>query len=119
MEHRWHVRKNISLDVQLNHRNLPDIHGKTINISMGGMFVEANLTGISKCMSLDVMLSRHEDEKTRHCHIKAYVIHKNKNGVGLMFYAHDSETFKMLNEVIHGHQNATSIYGISAPVSSH
>ena len=82
MEHRWHARKEITLDIQLIQRDFSIFNAKTINISMGGMFVQTDSTGIKEKVSLEVALSPSSNGEIKRYRIKAYVIYKNNEGVG-------------------------------------
>jgi hypothetical protein len=122
MEHRWHTRKKITLDVQLIQRDLLKFNAKTINISLGGMFVETDSTGIEEKASLEVMLSQRSNTKINRYCIKAYVIYKNEKGVGLMFYSQEPAVSNMLYQILDGNCNteykATTIYDNAGPLHS-
>jgi len=115
MENRWHTRKKITLDVQLIQRDHLIFNAKTINISMGGMYVQTDTTGLDEKTSLGILLYQRSKNKIKHYRINAYVIYKNEIGVGLMFYSHDSAVTKMLyhllNENYSNEYKNDTIYG--------
>jgi len=122
IEHRWHTRKKITLDVQLVQRDLLILNAKTINISMGGMFVQTESAFIDEKTSIDVLLSQRSNNKMKSYRFKAYVVYKNDNGVGLMFYSHEPVVSIMLSDLLFGIRNskskATAIYRDTGAVQS-
>ncbi len=99
MEHRWYVRKEISLDVQMIQRDMPKLNAKVKNISMGGMFIQTDPVTINEKTLVDVLIYPDSIGENSGIHIKAYVIYKNKKGVGLMFHSYDHVTFEMLSRL--------------------
>lgn len=84
VEHRWSPRKPIAMEVSLFYPPLGSIKAKTCNISLEGMYVEAEGLEIPQQARLEVaFITRHGDREKMH-RLPAYVVHSHERGIGLM-----------------------------------
>ena len=106
MEHRWHHRKQIMMEAQVNSGDLPMLNGKTKNMSMGGMFIQVETSDLRKGEILDVVLTLNEDGNDKRYDFRTCIVFKNEEGVGLMFRFVDSETLDMLEKLLSNNYNS-------------
>ena len=85
MEKRWSLRKPIRLDVVLHHDGAGMLRCKTRDISLEGMFIEAEnpVLPVDDPVYLDFILQNDSDNKLHH--IRAKVVRVTDKGMGVMF----------------------------------
>lgn len=85
MEHRLSERRPINLDVLIFHQGLPVGRGRTRNIGLEGMFIETEIRDFSEGTTLDIELNVDGDEGEQRVRLPGLVVHRNREGMGLMF----------------------------------
>lgn len=85
MEHRLSERRPITLDVLIFHQGLPIGRGRTRNIGREGMFIETKKKDFPEGTVLDMELDIDTDKGEQRIRLPALVIHRNREGMGLMF----------------------------------
>lgn len=85
MEHRLSERRPMTLDVLIFHQGLPMGRGRTRNIGREGMFIETEITDFPEGTTLDVEVDVDTGQGEQRVRLPALVIHRNDEGIGLMF----------------------------------
>jgi len=90
IEHRLHWRKAIRLPARLHFRDGGYIDGLAVNISEGGMFVRTAITAWREgCAEVRMRVRVGGCDKT--VRLRAFIVHRNNGGLGLMFRDLDAE----------------------------
>ncbi|MEE9422788.1 MAG: PilZ domain-containing protein [Gammaproteobacteria bacterium] len=84
VEHRWSNRKDLTLDVDLYYPPLGTLNGKTRNISLEGMYIELEGVHIPAQSRLEIAFTSKARGTTTEHRLPAYVVHEDKDGIGLM-----------------------------------
>jgi hypothetical protein len=84
MESRHYPREHIDLDVSLMRQGSIMASAKVIDLSKGGVAIENPEVALNKGQILDLRLSK-AGVRDRGTRVRAMVIHKNGERVGLMF----------------------------------
>lgn len=87
MEHRWSRREKILFNVILKCKGKDNFSGQTRDICQDGMFVRVERDLYRKGDIFDVEFFRNEKAESNHYFKKAWVVHCNNEGIGLMFIA--------------------------------
>lgn len=85
MEHRLSERRPINLDVLIFYQGLPVGSGRTRNIGHEGMFIETEIRDFPEGTTLDIELDMDSGEGEQRVRLLALIIHRNGEGMGLMF----------------------------------
>jgi hypothetical protein len=102
MEHRFNQRKAVSLDVMINHQGLGLVSAQTINVSMGGMFIDTGRIRLSSNSCLKVLFTLDMECNNRTHDITAIVVRSTDFGVGIMFDGMDDDCNAALYSMLHG-----------------
>ena len=94
MERRWNDRQDKELDISFNY-NDTEINGKTINISLGGMFIHIT-PGISAIPHKPFTASILDNGKLIRCMLE--LVRNDKTGIGVQFQDYSHELLRLLNQ---------------------
>jgi c-di-GMP-binding flagellar brake protein YcgR len=103
MEHRRDHRKLLSLDININDRNLGRINGKIRNISLSGMLVDIGDSTQQLNAIVEVTFAVEASSDASQCKAKAYVVHQQSGFLGLMFSELDAGVRQMLRKMLYGY----------------
>jgi len=67
---------------------------------MGGMFLEASLSDLSKGEEINVVFSLPSEKGDRKYSLTARVVRVEEDGFGLIFFNTDTATFRTLQELL-------------------
>jgi len=105
MEHRYNKRLPATIEVMIcDEHKLPAIHFKTDNVGVGGLFIKTASKPFSIGTLLDVLFElewSRRYKKPRRYHFPARVVHRSKEGVGLMFFETTTETTLAWQQIIY------------------
>ena len=118
MEHRLHPRVEVAIPVELHCCDGPLLSGMASNLSRGGIFVELpDWAWCRGCVEVCLRLSRAHGE--RELSVPAFAVHRNDEGVGLMFRQFEAEADDLLRRLMHGevdlHDHVQPIPGYRTP----
>lgn len=101
MEHRWSERKPIEIEVALFYAPVGTVTGKTRDISLEGMCVNAEGVDLPLHAELEVSFVTHNGTGSVHeHHMPAYVVHSTDKGIGLMLRHVDYSDFYALRYML-------------------
>ena len=92
MEHRCYKRQPIQLEAQIKCQNRTVIQGQIQNIGLGGMYIQMAPGTLQEREVLEIELILNSAE----CHMKAWVVHRDHAGAGIMLSAIDQEDYHIL-----------------------
>ncbi|MCG8427499.1 MAG: PilZ domain-containing protein [Chromatiales bacterium] len=107
IEHRHSRRRPIEAEVILNYRSLGLIHGKSKNLSRGGLFVDLGCVQLPLNAMVGVALMLAGEDHPRTVSADAMIVHQASGGVGLMFRYLDRPSEVLINELIHIESHST------------
>jgi len=108
MEHRFNQRKPMSLDVMINHQGLGLVNAQTINISMGGMYIDTGRIRLPSNSSIKIFFTLDIECNNRTHDISGIVVRSTTDGVGIMFDGMNDDCNSALFSMIHG-ENSKSV----------
>ena len=108
MEHRCNVRKPLSLDVLIEHQGLGLVSARTLDISLGGMYIHTGRVRLPSNSIVHISFSLGTDFLSDSYKAKAMVVHKCDTGVGVMFDDLDPNTRSALQEMLFSSMPASS-----------
>ena len=85
MEHRWSRRNPVCMDAIVFHRLCGLIPTNILDISLEGVFIAAEHLVLPAQTIVDLSFVLEIDGKQTIQQMQAYVIHRSRNGYGLMF----------------------------------
>lgn len=102
MEHRYTERKPMVLDVVVVCPRVGLVRGKTVNVCMGGMFVQT--TCVLMPVNAPVCISFQPDplRPDISCEAQGMVVHQKAQGFGLMFDELHQETRSVIDVLLTG-----------------
>lgn len=101
MEHRWSERKPIEMEVALYYAPVGTIIGKTLDVSLEGMFVRTpEADPLPLHAELEVSFVTSNGDSHREHRMPAYVVHGKDGGVGLMLRHVDYSDFYALRYML-------------------
>lgn len=100
LDHRWSTRQALTLPVKL-YSTVDSIQGRTQNLGIGGMFVEADAGKLPLNSAISVSFSVSNNGNTSHHRLPATVIWAGREGAGLMFTDFNVETVHTLREILY------------------
>jgi hypothetical protein len=98
---RWCPRQPVSLDITLHVCGQFPFCGKILNVSLGGLFVEADTTRLPGDAEVYVAFALRTNTGTRYHRVPARNIRQNGNGVALLFTALDTRVIHDLRQLIY------------------
>lgn len=107
MEQRNSQRCPVSLDVILNYGSLGLVHGRVLNIGMGGMFVETGRIQLPVFASVEASLVLESGKLLAPLQIDTIVVRCVEKGIGLMFGDLPSDTRETLQHIVRQPQSIT------------
>lgn len=105
MEHRFNLRKPISLDIMIDHQGLGLVSAQTLNISMGGMFIDTGRIRLPSNAVIQLSFTIESEWNNRTYSTSALVVHSGDDGVGIMFDTLNNSCNSVLLALIHNHQS--------------
>lgn len=99
MEHRYSLRKPVSLDVLLYYQGLPVSICPARDIGLGGISVKPTRLAILPLHSPVEIELLHEDVSKR-ARLPAYVVHSSSHGVGFLFSTVSQQAFQTIRELL-------------------
>lgn len=101
MEHRQRRRHRTFTLVEIKDNNQHDITGLAYNVSRDGIFV-LSTTAPKVNITVDICISIPAKEKLLKP-ISGIVVHRSKNGFGLMFCKQNGATWLLVEELLNGY----------------
>ena len=96
MEHRWSRRNPVCLDALVFHRLCGLIPTNILDISVDGVFIAVKHPALPTQAIVDLSFALEIGGKQTIQQMQAFVIHRNRNGYGLMFKDLRRGTFQAL-----------------------
>lgn len=100
MEHRYALRKPVTLDVVVTYQALGLVHGQTLNIGLGGMYIETGRVELPVNALIKTAFFLKENGVHTPCSADAMVMHSCSGGAGLMFNDLDVELHTALQRLL-------------------
>lgn len=100
-ERRLGPRRQLALEVMLNHRRLGLQLCHTRDISLEGLFVETNEFELRMNARVELVLKIPANAKPKHHRVKAKVVKVEKHGATLIFYKLDESTYTALVDLLY------------------
>jgi len=100
MEHRYALRKPVTLDVVVTYQALGLVHGHTLNIGVGGMFIKTGCVELPVNALIKASFYLNENGVKQPCSADAMVMHSSPGGAGLMFNDLDDELHAALHRLL-------------------
>ena len=100
MEHRCASRKPITLDVVVTYQALGLVHGRAVNLGLGGMFIETGCVELPINALVKTSFFLNENGLQRPCSTDAMVMHSGPGGAGLMFNDLDEKLHDALQRLL-------------------
>jgi len=100
MEHRCTSRKPIALDVVVTYRALGLVQGRTLNIGIGGMFIETGCVELPVNALVKASFYLHENGVHKACSTDAMVMHSAPGQAGVMFSDLNDELHASLHRLL-------------------
>ncbi len=101
MERRWSIRKLIVMDVALIYDGLGMVRGKTLDISMEGMFIVTGAITLPYNVPIDIVLEMAEGKDRKSHRLPALVVRVAEDGIGTMFRNMEVGALRALQCVLH------------------
>jgi hypothetical protein len=99
-DHRWSQRRPLQHELVI-HREGSPLDGRLRNISIGGVFVETDVSTLSQNQLVHVMFKQVDvDSAAADYRFPANVIWTGERGVGLMFVDFSPKTLRALRELV-------------------
>ncbi len=108
MENRFNQRKSISLDVMVDHQGVGLVNAQTINISMGGMYIDTGRIRLPSNSSIKIFFSLNIECNNQTHDISGIVVRSKEDGVGIMFDGMSDDCNAALFSMIHGEHNRST-----------
>jgi hypothetical protein len=112
MEHRYALRKPVTLDVVVTYQALGLVQGRTMNIGLGGMFIETGCVELPVNALVKASFYLRENGQDKPCSIDAMVMHSAPGRAGVMFNDLDDELHadlhRLLNDFHDNDDNSSS-----------
>ena len=102
MEHRFNQRKEMSLDVMIDHQGLGFVNAQSINVSMGGMFIDTGRIRLPSNSAVKIFFTLDTECNNRTHDISGIVVRSTEHGVGIMFDGMSNNCNSALYSTIHG-----------------
>jgi len=100
MEHRWHGRDKIQLDVMLYHNAVPIARCATQNLSITGVYLQPAKTDIALNSPVELEISHRDKGITQRFRLMAQVVHISQSGTGLMFKTSNTKTREAITKLV-------------------
>jgi hypothetical protein len=107
MEQRNSQRSPVSLDVILNYGSLGLVHGRALDIGMGGMFVETGRIQLPVFATVEASLVLESTGLLAPMKIDTIVVRSVEKGVGLMFGELLPDTLETLRHLVRQSRSST------------
>ena len=105
MEHRFNLRKPIRLDVLISHQGLGLVSAQSLNVSMGGMFIDTGRVRLPSNAVIKLSFTFEPECNNNVYDISAIVVHSSDHGVGVMFDRLNDHCSSALYTRLHSEQN--------------
>ncbi len=115
MEHRYALRKPVTLDIVVTYQALGLVHGRTMNISLGGMLLETGCVELPINALVKASFYLYEDGINKPCSTDAMVMHSSSGRAGVMFNDLDDELHAALHRLLERcHDDMTPVQKFTA-----
>lgn len=101
MEHRWSVRKPVDVKVALRRQGASFNWFKTRDLSMEGVFVESGPDSWPEDTFLELEIPLYDNGKQTRHRVPVVVVHRSREGMGLMFCVFDQSLFKAIEYLLY------------------
>jgi len=106
MEHRYALRKPVTLDVVVTYQALGLVQGRTMNVGLGGMFIKTGCVELPVNALVKASFYLHKNGEHKPCSIDAMVMHSAPGQAGVMFNDLDDELHADLHRLLNSfHDN--------------
>ena len=120
MEHRWHDRHPIRMELELYRRGEAVATCHSRNVSREGMFFELDARGmgfeVGRCVQA-VFTTGVPDSPNRHL-FTGLIVHCSGEGMGVMLTGIDQAARRALDALIDGWEKAVASAGYRSPVAA-
>lgn len=100
-ERRWSPRRDLKIDVVLLKQGTPMARGRSRDVGLEGMFVEAEVDDVTKDSLVDVEFVLDDGvDRSRH-RMAALVVHVAREGFGLMFLRFNRRVFRLFEHMLY------------------
>ncbi|MEW7980313.1 MAG: PilZ domain-containing protein [Candidatus Sedimenticola endophacoides] len=106
IEHRRSARKPISMDVVVSCRNLGLVKGQTLDVGLGGMFVETGRVRLPVNTMINVSVLIEGAHGVSPFKTGAMVVHRRNGGAGVMFIDPPVELQTLLRRTLYGQRES-------------
>jgi hypothetical protein len=106
MEQRWSLRKPVTFEVQVTHKCYPLIRGRSVNISLEGLFIDTGIMvfPVGSCVEVEfALMTGRVWEQAR---MPAVVVHRAAHGCGIAFHAFDTRVFRSIERMLYTRDNS-------------
>jgi len=100
-ERRWSPRRDLKIDVVLLKQGTPMARGRSRDVGLEGMFVEADCNDVTKDSLLDVEFVLDDGVDSRRHRMSALVVHVAREGYGLMFLRFNRQVFRLFQDILY------------------
>ena len=98
---RWCPRQPVQMDVTLHVSGQFPFHGKILNISLGGLFVETDTTRLVGDTEVYIAFALRTPSGIHHYRVPARRLREHGSGVALQFTAPDVKIIHALRQLIY------------------
>jgi hypothetical protein len=105
MEQRWSLRKPVTIEVQVSHKCHPVIRGRSMNISLEGMYIQTGIVILPIGSFIDVEFALMTGEGWEQIRMPAVVVHRTGNGCGIVFHAFNRNVFRSIERMLYTNNN--------------
>jgi len=101
IDNRWSPRQQVTLDITLHASGQFPFSGVVRNVSLGGLFVEADTTRLPGDAEVYVAFALRTNTGTQYHRMPARNIRQNGNGAALLFTALDTRVIHDLRRLLY------------------
>jgi len=100
MEHRWSSRKAIELDVTVESHD-GRIRARTQDVGLEGMYLRVPVHCLEENTPVELIFALGRGRQARTHRVKACVVRRGRNGVGVMFLEFTADAFRYLEDLLY------------------
>lgn len=108
MEHRWSSRRAIELDVTVE-SHAGRVKARSQDVGLEGMFLEAPVHRLQEHAPVELIFALGTGRRARVHRVKACVVRKDHNGVGVMFLEFTADAFRYFEELLYVVRSSESV----------
>jgi len=105
MEQRWSLRKPVTLEVKVVYKCHPVVLGRSINISLEGLFIETGIMILPVGSCIEVEFGLMADTQLEEVRMPSVVVHRNRVGCGIAFQTFNGKAFRVIEQLLYTHDH--------------